>query len=72
MKLAKAITVGFGRAVRSIKPILIMWIFSVVGISVLILPIKSGIITDIGSSLGTDMIKDSFSIDFWTGLSRDV
>ena len=72
MKLAKAITVGFGRAVRSIKPILIMWIFSVVGISVLILPIKSGIITDIGSSLGTDMIKESFSIDFWTGLDTSM
>lgn len=68
MKLGKAITAGFGRATRSIKPILIIWLFSVVGISILALPLKSAVISDIGNSMASEMIKEAFSIDFWTGL----
>ena len=68
MKLGKAITVGFGRAARSLKAILIIWIFSVIGISILSLPVKSAVMTDMGNSMAPEMIKDSFSIDFWTGL----
>lgn len=68
MKLGKAITAGFGRATRSFKPILIIWFFSVIGISILALPLKSIVLSDMGNSMGTEMIKEVFSIDFWAGL----
>lgn len=68
MKLGKAITAGFGRAARSLKAILVIWLFSVIGISIIALPVKSGVMTNLGSSMASELIKDSFSIDFWTGL----
>jgi len=68
MKLGKAITAGFTRATRSFKPILIIWLFSVIGISILMLPLKSSVLSDIGNSMGADMIREAFSIDFWAGL----
>ena len=68
MKLIKAITNGSGRAVRSIKPVLIIWLVTLFAISLLTGPLKSSLISAAGSSHGTSMIAEGFSIDFWTGL----
>ncbi|MEE4115557.1 MAG: hypothetical protein V2I37_05280 [Marinilabiliaceae bacterium] len=68
MKLIRAITNGSGRAVRSIKPVLIIWLVTLFAISLLAGPLKSALISATGSSNATSMIADGFSIDFWTGL----
>lgn len=69
MKFSKAITQGFGRAFRSLKPIIIIWLISLTTISLIAGPFKSAIISAVGSSFATEMISDGFSIDFWSGLN---
>ena len=68
MKLVKALRSGFVRAGHSIKPIIIIWIINLFAISLVAAPFRNFIISTVGNSNASQMIKEGFNINFWADL----
>lgn len=70
MKFIKAFTSGAGRALRSVKALLIMWFLSFLMLAVFAFPLRSFIITALGNTASTGLLNEGFDISYFMNLGR--
>ncbi|MFO7852332.1 MAG: hypothetical protein ACQERS_09000 [Bacteroidota bacterium] len=70
MKFIKAYTSGAVRALRSIKALLIIWLFTFSVLAVFSVPLKSYISSALGDTTSTSLLKDGFDISFFMNLGE--
>lgn len=68
MKIIIAIKEGIFRSLKSWKGILIVWILSLVMVSLLALPLKGALNAGFGRSMITEKLRDGFNIEVFTDL----
>ncbi len=68
MKFIKAFTSGAGRALRSVKALLIMWFLTFSMLAVFAFPLRSFIITALGNTTSTSLLNEGFNISYFMDL----
>lgn len=68
MKLVKAFGSGLVRTKHSVRPLIIIWIINLLAISLVAGPGRKLVLSVVGNSNASQMIKEGFNIDFWTDL----
>lgn len=70
MKLIKAFTSGAGRALRSVKALLIIWFLSFIIMAVFAFPLRSFIIAALGNTTSTGLMNEGFNISYFMNLGQ--
>ncbi|MDZ7739995.1 MAG: hypothetical protein U5K32_13205 [Bacteroidales bacterium] len=70
MKFIKAFTSGAGRALRSVKALLIMWFITFIMLAVFAFPLRSFIIAALGNTTSTSLLNGGFNISYFMDLGR--
>jgi hypothetical protein len=68
MKIFESVKVGILSSARSWKGILIVWFYSLVIVSLLVLPMKGALRTGLGSSMITEMLKKGINVEVFADL----
>lgn len=68
MKFIRAFTSGAGRALRSVKALLIMWFLTFILLAVLAFPLRSFIIASLGNTTSVTLLNEGFNISYFTDL----
>lgn len=68
MKIFESVKAGILSSARSWKGILILWFYSLVIVSLLVLPMKGALRTGLGSSMITEMLKKGINVEVFADL----
>jgi hypothetical protein len=71
MKLLSSLKTGILRSARSWKGVLIVWIVSLVMVSMIALPMKASFKNDLGGSMITEKLKAGINLDVFADLGSD-
>ncbi len=68
MKIFESVKAGIQSSARSWKGILIVWFYSLVIVSLLVLPMKGALRSGLGSSMITEMLKNGINVEVFADL----